>query len=105
MLDNDPLWKLRHALAGLALALLVSVVLAAFLGAFVGDLFGDSYGRRVAIYSALLLYVVAGAVVLFVKVAQHEKRPLSPGRVLLWTASLWVWPVLMRRRSSAPGPR
>ncbi len=100
MLDNDPLWKLRHALAGLALALLVSVLLAAFLGAFVGDLFGDSYGRRVAVYSALLLYVVVGAVVLFFKVAQHEKRPLSAGRVLLWTASLWSWPLLLgvRRR-------
>ena len=98
MLDNDPLWKLRHALAGLGLALIASVLLAALLGAFVGDLFGDSYYRRVAIYAALLVYVLVGAAVLFVKVAQHEKRPLSPGRVLLWTASLWVWPVLLKGR-------
>jgi MFS family permease len=94
MLDNDPLWKLRHALAGLALALLMSVVLAAYAGAFLADLFGDSYGRRVAVYSALLAYVVAGAVVLFMKVARHETRPLSAQRVLLWTASLWAWPML-----------
>lgn len=98
MLDNDPLWKLRHALAGLALALIASVLLAAMLGAFIGDLFGDSYHRRVAIYAALLLYVVVGAGVLFVKVAQHEKRPLSAGRVLLWTASLWAWPALLAGR-------
>jgi MFS family permease len=98
MMENDPLWKLRHALAGLALALLGSVVLAAFLGAFVGDLFGDSYHRRVAVYGALLLYVVAGAAVLFFKVAQHETRPLSAGRVLLWTASLWAWPLLLAGR-------
>jgi MFS family permease len=102
MLDNDPLWKLRHALAGLALALLASVLLAAFLGAFMADLFGDSYGRRVALYSLLLVYVLAGAVVLFIRVAQHEKRPLSPGRVVLWTASLWVWPLLLSRRPPAP---
>jgi len=100
-MQNDPLWKLRHALAGLALALLASVLLAAMAGAVIGDLFGDSYGRRVAVYSALLLYVVVGAGVLFVKVAQHETKPLTPGRVALWTASLWLWPMLLRRR--APG--
>jgi MFS family permease len=98
MLDNDPLWKLRHALAGLALALIASVVLAALLGAFVGDLIGGSYGHRVAVYAGLLVYVVVGAGVLFVKVAQHEKRPLSVGRVLLWTASLWAWPMLLAGR-------
>lgn len=102
MLENDPLWKLRHALAGLALALLASVLIAALLGAFVGDLFGDSYHRRVAAYGVLLLYVVAGAAVLFVKVAQHETRPLTPGRVLLWTASLWTWPLLLAGRKSRP---
>lgn len=98
MLDNDPLWKLRHALVGLALALIASVLLAAMLGAFVGDLFGDSYHRRVAVYAALLAYVLVGAGVLFVKVAQHETRPLSAGRFLLWTASLWAWPALLAGR-------
>ena len=102
MLDNDPLWKLRHALAGLALALLASVLIAAGLGAFVGDLFGDSYHRRVAVYGVLLLYVVVGAGVLFFKVAQHEQRPLSPARVLLWTASLWAWPLLLAARRGPP---
>ena len=37
MYDNDPLWKLRHALAGLALALLGSVLLAALIGRVLGD--------------------------------------------------------------------
>lgn len=100
MLDNDPLWKLRHALAGLALALLASVLIAAVLGAFVGDLFGDSYHRRVLAYGVLLVYVVAGAAVLFIKVAQHETRPLSAGRLLLWIASLWAWPLLLAGRKT-----
>jgi hypothetical protein len=105
--ENDPLWKLRHALAGVALALLLSVLIAAWAGAFIGDLFADSYGLRVAIYGAMLLYVVAGAVVLFMKVAQHETRPLTPGRVGLWLASLWLWPLLLgrgRRADSGGGP-
>jgi hypothetical protein len=52
----------------------------------------------VALYSALLLYVVVGAFVLFAKVAQHETRPVSVGRVGLWLLSLWLWPGLLLRR-------
>lgn len=98
--DQDPLWRLRHALAGVALALLASVPLAALAGRWLGDLFGDSYGLRVALYVALLAYVIAGAVLLFTRVAQHETRALSPARVLRWLASLWLWPLLLlgRRR-------
>lgn len=105
--ENDPLWKMRHALAGVGLALIASVLLAAFAGRWLGDLFGDSYGLRVAIYGGLLLYVVAGAGVLFAKLARHETRPLSPRRALLWLASLWLWPLLFllgaRRDPSAEG--
>ena len=94
-MENDPLWKLRHALAGVALALLLSVFVAAGAGRVIGDLFGDSYGLRVAVYAALLLYVVVGAGVLFAKVARHETRPLSLPRLLRWLASLWLWPLLV----------
>ena len=94
-MENDPLWKLRHALAGVGLALLLSVFVAALAGRFIGDLFGDSYGLRVSIYGALLLYVVVGAGVLFAKVARHETRPVSAGRLLRWFASLWLWPLLL----------
>lgn len=103
--ENDPLWKLRHALVGVGLALLLSVFIAAFAGAFLGDVIvGDSYGARVGFYSALLLYVVVGAGVLFAKVARHETRPVSLGRLALWVASLWLWPGLwwVARGRSAP---
>lgn len=93
--DNDPLWKLRHALAGVAIALLISVPLAAWVGALLADVFGGDYGARVAVYSAVLLYLLAGAVVLFLRVARHETRPLSAPRVALWLASLWLWPALL----------
>lgn len=106
-MENDPLWKLRHALAGVALALLLAVLTAAVAGAWLGDtlaaLLGTpaSYGTRVAAYGALLLYVVVGAAVLFAKVARHETRRVSARRVLLWWMSLWAWPVLLL----AAGPK
>lgn len=107
---DDPLWKLRHALAGVALALLLSVPMAALFGRWIGDALQDSYGVRVAVYGALLLYVVAGAGVLFAKVARHETRPLSLRRLGLWLASLWLWPALLLARGRSgdagdgPGP-
>jgi uncharacterized membrane protein len=103
--ENDPLWRLRHALAGLGGALLLSVPTAAFLGSWVGDQIADSYGLRVALYGALLVYVLVGAVVLFVRVAQHERRPLTIGRLLLWWVSLWLWPGLLAtgRRAGSKG--
>lgn len=105
-IDNDPLWRLRHALAGMGLALLASVFIAALAGSTLAPLFGDSYGTRVTIYGLLLLYVVVGAVLLFVRVAQHETQPLSVGRVLRWIASLWLWPALwlLARRKDTPPP-
>lgn len=98
--DNDPLWRLRHALAGLSLALLLSVLVAALAGRLLGPLFGDTYGARVTIYGLLLLHVIVGAVLLFKRVAQHETRPVSAGRVLRWLVSLWLWPALLLRRRS-----
>lgn len=103
--ENDPLWRLRHALAGVALALLLAVLLAAVVGSVLGDVVTGSYGGRVAFYAGLLLYVVAGAVALFIKVAQYETQPLSPKRVGLWLLSLWMWPALLRRRSPDDAPK
>lgn len=100
--SNDPLWKLRHALAGLGLALALSVPTAAVAGRLLGDAFGGDYGARVTVYGLLLLHVVVGAGVLFVKVAQHETRPLSAGRVLTWFMSLWLWPLLLLARKKPP---
>ena len=99
---EDPLWKLRHALAGVGLALALSVPLAALAGSALGDLLGGGYGARVAAYGALLVYVVIGAGVLFAKVAAHETRPLSAARAALWLASLWLWPALLTRRRTPP---
>jgi MFS family permease len=102
--QNDPLWNLRYALAGVGLALLLSVPIAALVGSALGDALGGSYGWRAGVYSVLLLYVVVGAFVLFAKVARHETRPLSAQRVGLWLASLWVWPALLFVAGKRPEP-
>ena len=112
MYDNDPVWTLRHALAGLGLSLLLSIPVAALVGSALGDALGGTYGWRVGVYALLLAHVVAGAVVLFVKVARHETRPITLPRLLKWLASLWLWPVLLvaaranrGRASAADTPR
>ncbi len=103
---QDPLWQLRHALLGVALAVLLSVPAAALLARWLGDLVADRYSLRVAIYAGLLAYVLAGAGVLFAKVARHETQPVSARRVALWFASLWTWPLLLlgRRGPGRKGP-
>lgn len=104
MNTNDPLWTLRHALAGLALALLLAILTAAWAGAWLGDwLHGESYAARVAAYGVLLVYVLAGAAVLFVKVARHETRRVSARRVFLWWLSLCAWPLLLLTERGKPG--
>ncbi|MBL8342501.1 MAG: hypothetical protein JNL30_13610 [Rubrivivax sp.] len=103
-MQNDPLWNLRYALAGVGLALLLSVPIAALVGSALGDALGGTYGWRAGVYSALLLYVVVGAFVLFAKVARHETRPLSAQRVGLWLASLWLWPGLLLLARKPHGP-
>ena len=97
-MQNDPLWTLRHALAGVAIALVLSVPIAALVGAVVGDWLGHSYGWRAALYGLLLVYVVAGTAVLFVKVARHEKRPLSVKRVGLWPSKRCRFSISSRRQ-------
>ena len=107
-------------MAGVALALVLAVAVAAMVGALLGDWVSgsgvaaagagvgatppgnDGYTTRVIFYSVLMLYVVVGAGVLFAKVAQHETRPLSVGRVGLWFISLWLWPglLLLGRKSN-----
>lgn len=94
MNGNDPLWRLRHALMGMGLALACSVLIAALIGSVLGDAWGGTYAWRVGMYAALLVYVLVGAVVLFVKVAQHETRPLNAARLGRWILSLWMWPAL-----------
>jgi hypothetical protein len=98
---DDPLWRLRHALLGVGLALLLSVLFSALAGRWLGDFIADSYALRVAIYAGLLLYVLVGAGLLLARVARHETRPLDAGRLLLWLLSLWLWPALLLRRRDA----
>ena len=61
-----------------------------------GNLGGD-YSTRAWIYTIAVLWVLVGAVVVFMLAHRGETKTLSVGRVLLWTASIWLWPALALR--------
>jgi hypothetical protein len=87
--DNDPLVRYGAPLAAVLLAVVLSVMIAAMLA---GQLDGE-YSQRALVYSGLVLWVLAGAVVMFILAHRAEGGRLSPGRVLLWTATIWLWPL------------
>ena len=88
---RDPLERLGPALAGVLLAVMASLLIAAFVGAAIGS----DYETRSGIYLALVAWTVTGGVALFVATSRAEHGPLTVRSVLLWTASLWIWPVLL----------
>ncbi|HQR20857.1 MAG TPA: hypothetical protein PLE54_18075 [Burkholderiaceae bacterium] len=102
-MDDDPLLKFISPLAGVVLAVVLSIVVAATVA---GHLGGD-YATRAWIYTIAVLWVLAGAVIVFMLAHRGETKVLSVGRVLLWTASIWLWPMfllraLQRRGEDAP---
>ena len=87
--DNDPLVRYGAPLAAVLLAVVLSILVAAMAA---GQVEG-AYETRAAIYTGLVLWVLAGAVVMFILAHGSEGGRLSPARVLLWTATFWLWPV------------
>jgi cytochrome bd-type quinol oxidase subunit 2 len=94
--DDDPLLKYGSPLAGVLIAIIVSMMLAATIA---GQLEGD-YRTRAVVYTAAVLWVLAGGAVMFLLAYRGERGRLSVGRVLLWTISIWLWPLflVLRRR-------
>ena len=87
--DDDPLIRYGAPLAAVLIAVVVSVMVAAMLA----GLLDGEYSTRALVYTGLVLWVLAGAVVMFILAHRSEGGQLSPGRVLLWTATIWLWPV------------
>jgi hypothetical protein len=94
--DDDPLLKYGSPLAAVLIAIIVSMMLAATVA---GQLEAD-YQTRALVYAAAVLWVLAGAAVMFLLAHRGESGRLSVGRVLLWTISIWLWPLFLfwRRR-------
>jgi len=101
--NEDPLLKFISPLAGVVIAVVLSVLLSATVAGQVGD----DYTTRAWIYTIAVLWVVAGAVIVFMLAHRGETQTLSLRRVLLWTLSIWLWPALalraLARRSAPPG--
>jgi general stress protein CsbA len=91
---NDPLEKYGRPLAGVLIAVVISILIAAMIGGSVPF----EYETRAWVYTLLVVYLLVGGVVVFRMVADSEQGPLTPVRVLKWTASLWVWPLFLLSR-------
>lgn len=88
--DDDPLVRLMRPLAGVLAATFLNVLVASL----IGGLMPFEYAGRAWTYTALVLYVIAGAVVVFRLTAEGERGGFSAARVLKWALSLWIWPLL-----------
>ena len=99
MPEDDPLARYGPPLAGVICALVLSVLASAIVASHIGD----AYQTRALVYAGFVLWVVLGAVVVFVVAHRGEAGRLSIMRVLLWAASIWLWPafVLLRSRRNA----
>jgi hypothetical protein len=93
MSTQDPLTRYGKPLA----AVLLAVALSLFIAAFIGGSLPLEYTGRALAYLGLVLYVIVGAFVVFRLVAEGEQT-LTPARLLKWTLSLWLWPLLALRR-------
>ena len=99
MPEDDPLNRYGLPLASAILAVVLSVLVAAMLA---GQIEGE-YQTRALVYGGFVMWVLVGAVVVFVLAHRGEAGRLSIVRVLLWAASIWLWPLflLLRRRQSS----
>ena len=93
-LPEDPLVKYGRPLAGVLIAVVISVLVAAL----IGGAMPFEYQVRAWIYTLLVLWILVGAFVLFRLTAERERGALTPARIFKWTISLWVWPVFLLRR-------
>lgn len=88
--NNEPSF-FGNALIGACCAIGTSVPLSAFIASFIGD----SYQIRVIVYGLILIWVISGAIAIFFKTYQSEKKQLSIRFIFLWFLSVWLWPLLL----------
>lgn len=94
---------LGPALAGACIAVVLSVPTAAWTARIIGD----TYEVRAIVYCSFLLWVVCGAIYVFVQTWRGEQGQLSFGKIILWFASVWLWPLLLlvallKRKHNSP---
>jgi hypothetical protein len=89
----DPLTRYGKPLV----AVLISVAISVFIAALIGGSLPFDYTGRALTYLVLVLYILVGAFVVFRLVAEGEQE-LTPARLIKWTVSLWLWPLLAFRR-------
>lgn len=93
MSTQDPLARYGKPLA----AVLIAVAISLFIAALIGGSMPFEYTGRALTYLGLVLYVIAGAFFVF-RLAAEGEQSLAPARLLKWTVSLWLWPLLALRQ-------
>jgi hypothetical protein len=96
--DRQP--GLGAALACALIAQIVNVLVAALVAAQVPG----GYRVRSWVFLAALLWSVAGTVWLLIRTGANTRGSVADqvriGRIALWIASSWVWPLLVHRHST-----
>lgn len=80
-----------NSLIGACIALLISLPIASLIGAY----FGSTYNYRVLIYCCILGWNIVGALTIFIRTYKNESSSLSFRFIILWTLSIWLWPLLI----------
>jgi len=95
---EDPLAGLGSTLVCALLAQALSVLLAAVLA----SRSPGGYRVRSWVFLGAVLWSLAGTVLLLIQTnrgtARTPERGIGLVRIGLWVASVWVWPILVRRR-------
>lgn len=98
--QRDPLARMGGMLAAVLLAFVVSMLLAALIASQVPG----SYSVRAYSYLSLILWTLAGSILLVRVTSRTEAGPFRVRRLVKWMISIWLWPLLLagRRRSRQP---
>lgn len=63
--------------------------------AYVAAIIGDTYEVRATVYGLFIGWAFIGAVCIFARTFRSEQKSITLGRILLWFASVWLWPFLL----------
>lgn len=77
-------------LLGASVGVLIALPIASLLAYF----FGNDYESRTTVYIVTLCWSIIGAICIFIFLKNTSKK-LTLKALLIWTISIWLWPLLI----------